>query len=846
MSAILVCANDEDPETQLVALKALRGSTDHRAIDLLLDRLAHPARALPPNDPSRSQDVKSAVIESLGTPKVTTAIKHLAGVMRREPAFRPAAAASLASIGGTAVVEALLTAVEGSDGDQPPPDFPFKLEAVRVISRMSISRLARGQLPRLRALLLDVLPEAIKDLPPRRYVLEEMCSRLDASLLQAMIDTFERHAGSAVAAEITTALARADIRRTQRFWLKAFEIWPAPLRSTVTDAFRQATLRDPAHAIAFLQASLGQASPAHGPDRLPNAFERLASSKPADVASAVARLLDTANAREVAPHYLAVVWSAADPASRIHVLDRLCTAPYKSSEARDQVIAFLTPRWNDQVRDNATTSAAFHSILHLWHERDALKPRIASILQGIALRQSATPGLATLIVGLAAALPPSGPRWDLLSSCMDKLSANTLSEALATSLHSLWHRGLMGRLVVLDPKRAAPLVVAHIAGTDNSPPLQGDDRVVALDWLGKVGTLSNFPLLKAETDTGSATSAEAATRAIASIDADAGEELLCNLLESRKPRVVAGALEGLERVRTISSASVAAIFRRTESERSRDIQARARRALENLLSRHLQARPTAPFNPDVVVPWLEVLSSFPPSQEAGVAIGTLLDQLGDREAPDVRIGVARAIAKCCPADIGIPIAERELQTERRADVVSAWEEALDALKGSPDRSLFSLVHRVCGPQVDLPDRLPPLHDIFLHPEATLPGLMQGLRRAERLLQDADSLVAQLDATAELLIDELLWSSGEEPERFDTYSNKIGRTKSINVRAMRHSQNLHNLRELAQGPHARDAAGNLRPGIQPNEAKDASVAFGGLFQEVITYIARARQPGHPQA
>lgn len=845
LPAILACANDEDPETQLIALKALRGHKDHRALDLLIDRLEYPARGLPPNDPSRAQDVKRAVVESLATPGAVQSIDALVGLMVREPALRATASESLASIGGTQVVEALLSATQAPPAGEKQPDALFKLEVVRVIARLSLARLARGQLNRLRILLADILPEAIKDLPARRYVLGEIASRLDASLLQIMIDAFARNADTGIGTEIVTALSQVDINRTLPFWLKAFDVWPPSNRAKITDAFREAAARDPSHATAFLQAALVQVSPAHQADRIPHAFESLASSMAADITLAIARLLDTRAVRDVALPYLEKLWSVADAASRVQVVERLCAAPYSSSEATDLVVSFFAPRWNDPTGDDGASATAFQVILRLWDGKDTLKPRIASVLQGIASKQASTPRLVDLIVARAAAIPACDPHWDLLSSCMDRLNPSTLADRLDTCLRSSWHHGLMARLVQLDAMRATTLLVLHISGGDTTTPLQSDERLAALDWLGEVGTSSEFGLLRSETDTGSTACAEAATKAIASIDPDAGEGILRDLLESRKPRVVTSALEGLEKVQSISPVSVAAILRRTESERSREIQVRARRVLDSLLSRHLQARPTAAFEAEAVVPWLEVLSSFPPSAEAGNAIHMLVEELGEREAPDLRIALARAAAKCCPPDLGISLAERELQTERRPDVVSAWEDALDSLMGSPDRSLLSLVHRVCGVLVDLGDKVSPLQDTFCHPELTLPGLMQGLRRAEKILEDADGLVAQLDATAELLIDELLWSIGEEPERFDTYSNKIGRSKSISVKAMRHAQNLHNLRELAQGPHARDATGNLRPGIEPNEAQDARAAFAGTIREVVAHISKTRQLDRPK-
>ena len=148
--------------------------------------------------------------------------------------------------------------------------------------------------------------------------------------------------------------------------------------------------------------------------------------------------------------------------------------------------------------------------------------------------------------------------------------------------------------------------------------------------------------------------------------------------------------------------------------------------------------------------------------------------------PNLRIKLAEAVSKCCPPELGIAIAVGQLDSERRPDVVAAWSDTADQLRGLPDRGIFHLVERVCGIQMDRKELLgiKSLADVFTHPELTTQGLSSELRRAERIMQDPDALTEQLDSTAELLIDELIWDSGDDPEKLTPYANKIGFSKKI--------------------------------------------------------------------
>ena len=101
-------------------------------------------------------------------------------------------------------------------------------------------------------------------------------------------------------------------------------------------------------------------------------------------------------------------------------------------------------------------------------------------------------------------------------------------------------------------------------------------------------------------------------------------------------------------------------------------------------------------------------------------------------------------------------------------------------------------------------------------------------------------MTQLDATAEFLVEEVLLAAGFEPERFDTYANQIGKTKSIRSRVCRNAQNLHALREEAMGPHARDRTRELRQGLSKADAETARESFLQLFEEVLRFLRKCNE------
>ena len=122
LEAFLICAHDENIENQLMVLRELKGQSDSQVLDLLIDKMQHPAVALLPDNSTRQDDIRTAAVESLAIGGANQAIKPLLETIQSHNYLRIKARQSITAIGTHDAVEALLRICEGSDEDFPDPD----------------------------------------------------------------------------------------------------------------------------------------------------------------------------------------------------------------------------------------------------------------------------------------------------------------------------------------------------------------------------------------------------------------------------------------------------------------------------------------------------------------------------------------------------------------------------------------------------------------------------------------------------------------------------------------------------------------------------------------------------
>jgi len=841
LKTIMTCCNDENLQIQKKALLGLRGCNDPQVITFLIDRMSNPQAALPPNDSSHVGEVRQWAIEALATEGATKAITPLVELMLSEAKYRQAIKNTLVTIGGNQVVETLLDASEGNLEDSPEPDESFKLDAVEFIVSLDLRKFAPEQLVRYRKLLGDIYPTALQQLSSHKYVLEEVAKRIDDRLLEIIKNEFTKNIESKIASEIVTSLQYCNLKTSTPFLLDVFEQWRPNFRDAAKSTFLELVRAHPGQTIPFLEEALRSGGSKNQQDRLPSLVAGFDDPLKLSIAKSLAPMFDEPQPREYLQAYYKSIWDITETEKREELVRPLLRTSYNTDEALDQVAKFLALRWSQVVKEEVSKKLVVDVLLEEWFVKNQ-QPRIEAIT---ARMTSIVDNKHQWCLEMAtrASEEGRGRQWKLFEIAFEDIPIEDQVQAIIEVVTKQWHRKLVERLLRLNKEQAALVLREHLGKTGDEA-LKGSERKWALWALGECGSEADFKLLGVEVEGKSVPCAVAAVKAIGAIDANAGQAQFREALESRKPGVVMGALEALEGIHILEIETIQALCRRVGAEEGdKEIREKAVSVVEKLRSQHLSVRPSPDIALGEIQRWLAELDAFGQSDTSGQALQKFLIDLDEREAPELRKLLANSIAICCPPQMGIKMSEKEIQVVRRPDVRAAWQTALDRLKGLPDRGVFQLVERVCGKELDRDALLGQLglSEIFKNPTETLLGLNRRLRRAEQVREDPNTLVTVLDGTAELLIDELLWARGEEPERFaNQYGNKIGFTKGVLLRAARHAENLHGIRGSAIDPHPRDAAGALREGVEPHEAEEARASFLGLFQEVVRFLREKKE------
>lgn len=840
-SVVHAAAADENVDLQLAALRALSRFIDEGTTALLADRMLHSEAALPRNDPSRAEEVRVASVDALGVQGRVSAVVPLVSFMLANPQYRPAAARALVAIGSPHTIESLLDACDGNLTDASPADVPFLLEAAKAIAAIRPPHLEQPLLDRYRALLASLYLLALQELPTRRYILEESARNMDIVLLQVMRKGLADTIHTDPSTEIVSSLRETPLELAEPIWLDILEVWPPHLQDPARAILLILSQGAPKQAANLVAHAFGEGGAKAHPDRLPAIVSQLEHSGRMIISKGAIPLLELDAARPSAQALLHAIWTASTPEEQSEVARVLLNASYTSDQSLRIVSQLLAPAWAkpitsspagplllDQLLDDAATTRRGKKAVAIIKAAVAQGPDIPALCEKLtswAVRQS------------------QKSAWAIYEDVISVASAEERVRVLSQAVHQSWSRQLLNYLLSLSPDNARVVLQGQLSQSAIPPNMQQD-----LDWavsaLGKCGHVEDFPILVAFLSGRQERAAIAAIRALAIIDADAAQPHLCEALRSRKPAVVLTALDALSSVGQPRAETARAVFERsTPDEPSDPIRKKARSVHDTLRQTQLALKPPLDFPLRNVQAWLVVLEAFGPSDQSSRALSGMLDELSDLDAPDLRLILAHAVRSSALPDIGIQIAERELTTDRNPEIREAWAETLDALKGAPERGVFRLVERVSGRPLDRASLLGDLtlDQLVLDPSTVLSALSNRLRKAERVLQDADTLITVLDGTAELLVDELLVAAGEDPQRFGAnYANKVGRLKAISNKAHRHADTLHTIREGALDPHSRDSTGAVREGLTSQDAVDGRTAFGSLFEEVVTFLRARRE------
>lgn len=537
--------------------------------------------------------------------------------------------------------------------------------------------------------------------------------------------------------------------------------------------------------------------------------------------------------------YLTTLWSQANRGQKISIVNTLGDGPPDDESAVTQTGKFLAAHWEESMQDE-DENLVLDVVISAW---EAATPIQQEAIENIfELAGESVPDKNQWVKALAERAPsdPQDKRWSLLEKGFACLPLESRAGLFQLQLKNSWNQRLVERVLEADPDNAAQLLRTHLWERG----LTGNDRKWALLALGNCGAVDDFTRLSDEIEGKSQKNAVAAVQAIGRIDPNRGQGILSETLSSRKRGAVMAALTMLGNVTRLDVTTVRALRMRAEpTERDAEVRQRAISVLGTLKEDFIDNAPSSSAQFAVIQKWVETLAAFEKDDQTCTAIQQLLSDLGDREAPDVRILIAENIASCCPAEEALKIAEREAELERRPAVQAAWSSALDEIRGLPDRGVLHLIERVCDIDLDRQALLGSwlLSDLLVEPELTLNGLNWNLKRAEKVKQDPDSLIAQLDSIANLLVDEVFLVEGDEISRFSNkYGNEIGALRKLNPRIYHHAHTLHSLREVALGPHAKDSSGKLRPGANPSEAESAKQIFVALFQEVVNHLRSKKE------
>lgn len=537
--------------------------------------------------------------------------------------------------------------------------------------------------------------------------------------------------------------------------------------------------------------------------------------------------------------FLTIVWSQASQDQKISVVYSLGDAPTDDENTITQTAKFLAAHWEEPVQDEEK-NLVIDVVISAW---EAATPKQQETIENIfELIGDAVPDKTQWVRALTERVPinPDDKAWSLLDRGFVCLPLNNRGAIFQNYLKTAWNQHLVEVMIEADPDNAAKLLREHLWEHG----LTGSDREWALLALGNCGAVDDFTKLSEEIEGKSQKNAVAAVQAIGRIDPDRGQGILSETLSSRKRGAVMAALTMLGDVTQLDATTVRALRMRAEpTERDAEVRARAVTVLGSLKDDYIANAPSSSAKFAVIKKWVETLAAFEKDDQTCMAIQQLLSDLGDREAPDIRILIAENISSCCPAEEALEIAEREAELERRPAVRATWDSAIDEIRGLPDRGVLHLVERICDEDLDRKILLGAwsLSQLLVEEDNYLIALNLQLKRAEAVKQDPNTLIEQLDSIANLLVDQVFMIEGEDVSRFgNKYGNEIGALKNLNGRIHHYAQNLHTMREFVFGPHPKDSSGKMRTGATTADAQDAKRIFASLFREVVGHLRTKRE------
>lgn len=533
-----------------------------------------------------------------------------------------------------------------------------------------------------------------------------------------------------------------------------------------------------------------------------------------------------------AKEYLSRLWNITNDYHQ-EIVNSLFDVSQNDAQAIEQAASFIAGRWKD-VLDEQEGFRVIDQVVTEWQQSNSQRQRVIEAILRKVPPHSAEPAAWVETIVNYAPLEPNDPLRNLIDSALEEAHEDQILVAKKQYLSQQWNIWVLDDVINLEPVAGEHYIRKKL--WEENVELPEDHRVWAIKQFGKLGTHGDFENLAKEIEGHSEKCAVAAIKAIEKIDAEAGQSLLRDALNTRKDEVVIAALEVLRSIKELHVETIHRLQEKTRSdEKNPSVRSLAQEVLNEQKDRHLSERPSVNEPLHVIDKWLEILRTFESDEPSCDALASMLTELGNSDAVELRQSIGRVVPDCCPPDKGMTLIDQELEDNRNREVLAVWEDASDRIRGLPDRSILNLIERVCNTELDRAEILGghSLTDIVVDPNETLHGLSMHLRYAERLTLDA--LVVQLDAIAELLIDEVFQVEGEDPRRFDNYSNKIGSVKKHNARVFQTADNLHNLREIARLPHVRDKSHQLRQGVNDQDVDGAKKYFTELFKETIRHL-----------